>query len=197
MGVHALSDFLALGAAAALLQLPILLPGLVFIAAIKLRWFEWLNRPIDAGRTIGGQPIFGPNKTWRAPAFYVVGATLVAVIFHFVWPDGIGHFRVFTAPPWMVGPAIGASYSAGELINSFVKRRVGVSAGVSAQAVLASWVQRSADTVDGALTSGLVYLALGVRPLTLVVSLGMTVIIHNSTDVLMRRLGLKHSHKQR
>lgn len=180
---------------AALLQLPILLPGLVFIAAIKQGWLLWLNTPIDRGLTLFGRPIFGANKTWRAPVFYVVGATVVSAALHWLWPIGIGHFRVFTAPPWLLGPAIGVSYSAGELINSFVKRRLDVEAGVHAQSKVARFTQRTADTVDGAITSGLVYLALGVDLRVLATSLVLTVLIHNSTDALMRRLGLKQRHK--
>lgn len=198
MGILFGANFGPTLASAALLQLPIMLPGLLFIVALRRGCLLRLNHPIDRGRFLGGKPIFGPNKTWRAPVFYVVGATLVlAGIQSLITqsPTPSDAFSVFSSPYWILGPAIGASYSLGELANSFVKRRLAVAAGGTATGGFSRFVQRAGDTVDGALLSGLVYLGFGAKWQVLAMSLIFTVIVHTSTDVLMHQLGLKQRHK--
>jgi CDP-2,3-bis-(O-geranylgeranyl)-sn-glycerol synthase len=66
--------------------------------------------PLDSGRTfLDGQPILGPSKTIRGVLVAVIAACLCAVIL------GL---------PWIAGFAVGVTSMVGDLISSFVKRRM-------------------------------------------------------------------------
>ncbi len=67
--------------------------------------------PVDAGRmTAAGTPLLGPSKTWRGLVAAIVMAALVSYIL------GI---------PWAWGATIGALAMLGDLMASFIKRRLG------------------------------------------------------------------------
>jgi CDP-2,3-bis-(O-geranylgeranyl)-sn-glycerol synthase len=70
-----------------------------------------LNRPIDGGVLFpDGRPLLGPAKTWRGVAAAVVATSLCAALL------GL---------PVAVGLAIGLGAMAGDLLSSFLKRRLG------------------------------------------------------------------------
>jgi len=166
--------------------LPILLSGLFFIACIKKGWLAALNKPIDAGASIGGKAIFGPNKNWRGPIIYIVGGTAVTLALHALaaWQPWVA--RVYLANPWLLGLGTTTAYSVAELVNSFIKRRLGLAPGAAG-----SRFQDIADNIDGALGSGLVLLFFGLPLWLLAVSFVLSVLVHASTDALMRALSLK------
>jgi CDP-diglyceride synthetase len=84
-------------------------------------------------------------------------------------------------------------YVAGEVLNSFVKRRLGIPTSASPARGLGGRIQEVMDTIDGTLASGLVLLvAYRVPWETLAVAFAISVVTHLSTDALMRRIGLKH-----
>ena len=176
---------MALGQAASLL-LPILISGLFFIASIKKGWLSWLNKPIDGGRTIGGKPILGPNKNWRGPVIYVVGGTAITALLGLLAPSQEWIARVYLANPLALGLATTSAYSAAELVNSYIKRRRNLAPGSHG-----SWLQRVFDNIDGALASGLVLLVFGAPLALLGLSLALSILVHASTDSLMRKLSLK------
>jgi CDP-diglyceride synthetase len=67
--------------------------------------------PIDAGvRLPDGRPLFGPTKTVRGIAIAVVATAAAAPLV------GIA---------WWIGALLGATAMAGDLLSSFVKRRLG------------------------------------------------------------------------
>ena len=75
---------------------------------------QW-NRPIDGGRTFAdGRPLFGSNKTLRG----ILGATVTGL--------GVGLVLGF---PWWVGLFSAILSMAGDLLSSFVKRRLGQPSG--------------------------------------------------------------------
>jgi len=77
------------------------------------------NWPVDAGRTWSdGRPLFGPSKTWRG----LLSGTLACVLFA-LWLD-LG---------WLFGAGFGALSLLGDLLSSFIKRRMGLTS--SARAV--------------------------------------------------------------
>lgn len=165
------------------LNLPILSAGLFLIIVIKKNWFSFLNRPIDGGRNS-----FGANKTWRGIACYLTVATLVTALLHLCAESDLLH-PIFQINPLIVGLCTSGAYVAGELVNSFIKRRLGKPPGVHG-----GKIQSFFDNVDGALAAGLVlFLQFGVRPEFLVASFVMTLILHEGTDYWMRKLGLKSS----
>ena len=167
--------------------LPILVSGLFFIAAIKRGWLVWLNRPIDFGTGL-----FGPNKNWRAVVFYVVGGTAVVFVLHVLQPQAPWIAGFYAANPLFLGITVGLTYTAGELINSFVKRRLGLAPGAEAKTKFGKAIQSTFDNVDGALANGLALAFIfQVDWSLLCIAFAMSLLSHWSTDLLMRRLKLK------
>jgi CDP-diglyceride synthetase len=69
-----------------------------------------LARPLDAGICfLDGRPVFGPSKTVRGVLISVAATAAAAPLV------GIG---------WRLGALIGATAMAGDLLSSFVKRRL-------------------------------------------------------------------------
>jgi hypothetical protein len=167
--------------------LPILISGLVFIAAIKNHWFESLNKPIDFG-----SGIFGPSKNWRAVFFYVIGGTAIVGVLHWLQPHQAWIASYYSSDPLELGVLNGLAYSFGELVNSFVKRRIGMAPGGNARTKSGRIIQSVFDNIDGALASGLVLALVFHADWSLLgVAFAMSLLTHWSTDVLMRRLSLK------
>lgn len=73
---------------------------------------ERLNRPIDFGyRLPDGRPLFGVSKTWRGVVGSVLGTAAAAVVLGYALETG----------------ALVAVYAmAGDVLSSFVKRRIGL-----------------------------------------------------------------------
>ena len=169
----------------------VLVPGIALIVVLKQGWMRRLAIPLDAGSTWGdGRPVFGRTKTWLGVVIYVGGASIVAGI--------LGHpdLHQWVAPilrgprSVAVGFAIGAVYVLGELVNSFVKRRVGID---SSTETTSRWraLQRLADLADGIIAVSVLLLALGAAPLLVAATAGVGVAVHAGTDVMMHRLRLK------
>jgi hypothetical protein len=79
------------------------------VAAKKI-WGGVLARPLDAGmRFFDGRPVFGPTKTVRGVLVSVAATTAAAPLVGIAW--------------WL-GALIGATAMAGDLLSSFVKRRL-------------------------------------------------------------------------
>lgn len=65
---------------------------------------------LDGGmRLSDGQPLFGASKTIRGIVLSIIGTTLIAVL------GGLG---------WVTGAGVAGASMAGDLISSFVKRRL-------------------------------------------------------------------------
>jgi hypothetical protein len=177
------------------------LTAFTLAGAAQTAWFRsaWSRRfmiPLDAGRTIGGRRIFGDNKTVRgfvvmvpasAAAFFLLAALLgrPGLEQSGLWPLGTIQYAA-------VGAWAGFGFMAGELPNSFVKRRLGIADGRAPARGARLAVQFLADRLD----SGLGMLAamtamVPVPRLTWIVVLLAGLLIHWSFSVLMFRLGIK------
>ncbi len=78
----------------------------------RARW------PVDGGlRLADGQPLLGTSKTWRGLAAGIVAAALLAPLAHL---------------PVATGALIGAAAVAGDLVASFLKRRLRLAPSVRA-----------------------------------------------------------------
>ena len=142
------------------------------------------NRPIDFGRNV-----FGNNKTFRGVLIYPVIATPVTVLMHFTVGDSPWVCGIYSEEPIALGLLSSLAYVAGELINSFVKRRLDISAGSDSGRLQAFF-----DNADGMLASGVVMiLVYQLDAKYLIASFCVSITIHASTDALMRRLGLKQN----
>lgn len=169
----------------------VLVPGVMLIVVLKKGWMRRLAVPLDADATWGdGRPLFGPTKTWLGVVIYVGGAMIVAGILGH--PD-LGEWvaPVLRGPRSVaIGFLLGLVYVVGELLNSFVKRRVGIA---SSTETTSRWrpVQRAADLADGIVAVSVLLIALGSSPLLVAATALVGVAVHAGTDVVMHRLRLK------
>ena len=136
------------------LILPLLAAGIVHAPVIKLNLLPRLARPLDFGRTLGGKPILGANKTWRGPlVMSVVAVVVVFVQSQLYWLSPFRSISVvdYSHTSWLaLGLALGLSYSLAELPNSFVKRQVGIpSGGVTRGRAVVQYVVDQADSAVG------------------------------------------------
>ena len=172
--------------------LAILPSGLFLVACIRLRWFEWLNRPIDAGLHLFGEPLFGANKNWRGLVIYTFGGGASVWLLHQLANQSDWVAPVFRNDPWPLGFTWGFSYAIGELVNSFIKRRFKVAAGTEAKSSVGKIIQRFFDNVDGILATGFILvLVYHVEAPYLICSFVLGYLAHASVELLMKRFRLK------
>ncbi len=132
-----------------------------------------VGRPLDGGMVLrDGYPLFGKSKTWRGLIAALVVTPPAA------WSLGLG---------WGVGLAIALGAMAGDLIVSFIKRRMGLPSSASVP-----FLDHVPETlipvllVEGAL--GLDWLDLGVLVLGFVVlDLLLTPLLKRLSAVLARK----------
>lgn len=131
------------------LSLAVALTGILHMVVVKADLLPALKVPLDGGRTLGGEPIFGPNKTWRGVFFMIACSAFLGAVqggLGGAWAAGAGvevvDFcalgRRLGAPDGMlafafgyagVNAVLGLGYALGELPNSFIKRRLRIDSG--------------------------------------------------------------------
>ena len=161
--------------------------GVVQSAVIHFDLLPSLAVPMDAHRELGGQPILGPNKTWRG-VLVMTAASAAAASLIFELRPPIGHA---VATGWSgLGAAMGLTYVAAELPNSFVKRRFGIGAGARAHRFAAAqFLVDQADSVVG--VALMLFFALRLTWLNLVELVGIGTATHAAFDVARRSISGK------
>ena len=96
--------------------LPAAVANMVPVLATKYKWTEFLNKPVDAGKTWGGKRILGDNKTLRGFILGTAAGTLVG----FLQGHGV-----------LLGFALSFGALAGDSIESIIKRQSGITPGKS------------------------------------------------------------------
>jgi len=81
--------------------------------------------PIDFGKTWNGKPVFGPGKTWKGFIGGIVLGSLVGYLQALFFPDSFGGYPVLLITVFSL--SLGAL--AGDLVESFIKRRLGKNRG--------------------------------------------------------------------
>ncbi len=175
--------------------LPVFLAGLVHIGVIRLRWFPALaNCPLDMGLTFRGRRLLGENKTVRGALTMIGAATLFAA--WLAHAPGQAASRLALDPlqhtrPYLWGFLLGSGYIAGELPNSFLKRRLGIGAGETGAGMqkMFFWIFDQLDSLAGALA----LLSTVWRPdwAFIAVVAALALVLHPAVAVLMVALGLK------
>jgi hypothetical protein len=173
------------------LLLPITFSGLMLILCMRRGWLTQLDIPLDGGFKLRGEPLFGRSKSVRSLVIYLVIATLVTLGLNLLVHNSDLVSSVYRKNPFVLSPAITLAYLAGEILNSFVKRRLGIATSGQASLKVSSLIQRVFDNVDGILATGFVFIYFQVPTSVLLTSGILAVLIHLSTDLLMRRLKLK------
>ncbi|MCL2826371.1 MAG: CDP-archaeol synthase [Eggerthellaceae bacterium] len=142
------------------LILPAIVGGVLNMVFVKLPVLRSLQVPMDGGRVLkDGRRIFGDNKTWKGFFGMIVLSALSA------WAFWRGAFPY----PYLCGAWLGLAYVLFELPNSFIKRRLDISAGKNGGVVQTFFDQ--ADSVIGYI----LFLPL-VYPETLIEAAGIFVI---------------------
>lgn len=178
------------------LLLPLLGGAIASGLCIRFGWLRALARPIDGGRTLGGRPIFGPNKTLRGVLAVVIGNTLVlglqSTALHYA--PAIRRVELFDygmVNGWLVGLAVGTLAALAELPNSFLKRRLNIPAGQSGPGAMGALFY-FVDQVDILVGVWLAYsLVVDVTLWRVVLSVGLIFVLHQAVTLIGGGLGMR------
>ena len=129
------------------------LAGLLQSLWLRSRVSQVLAIPLDGGRTFRGRPILGENKTLRGFVVMIPAAALAFAAVAIVVSLSRG---VPPATLWQLTPAgyaalgawAGFGFMAGELPNSFVKRRFGILPGQAPASGLTAAICFTIDRTD-------------------------------------------------
>jgi CDP-archaeol synthase len=179
------------------LMVPVIAAGVAHVVVIKRDSFHALAVPLDGGVWWRGAPLLGPNKTWRG-LIVMFGVASVAMAMQASLARRSGAVRSFTAidfervDPWLAGGIYGLGYAAGELPNSFLKRRIGIApGGRSARRGLLQYVVDQTDSVVGCVAA----LNLFYRPSggELAAASAIGTVLHVAIDRAMYAIGAKRA----
>lgn len=107
------------------------------LSALVHRYDLWasLKKPIDGGRSFRGKRVFGDSKTWRGVAVALAGSVVTVAVqkrILFAAAQSVAVVDYSRLTPIALGTVMGAAAMAGELPNSFLKRRLGIAPGATA-----------------------------------------------------------------
>jgi CDP-2,3-bis-(O-geranylgeranyl)-sn-glycerol synthase len=107
--------------------------GVANMSPVLFKWLPVLNKPVDFGKTFGGKPLFGKNKTYRGFLVGILMAILVVylekILYNFLAPYSIVDYSQINI--FWLGFLLGFGALFGDLIESFMKRQKGVAPGKS------------------------------------------------------------------
>ncbi|HEX5702586.1 MAG TPA: CDP-archaeol synthase [Pyrinomonadaceae bacterium] len=132
------------------------LAGLLQSLWLRSRVSQVLAIPLDGGRTFRGRPILGENKTLRGFVVMIPAAALAFLAVAIVVSFSRG---VPPATLWQLTPAgyaalgawAGFGFMAGEIPNSFVKRRLGILPGQAPASAITTAICFTIDRTDSIL----------------------------------------------
>ena len=105
-----------------ILFVPLILTNVLHMVIVKRNLFSALAIPISAKH-------FGQNKTWRGLLFLPITNACFTGLMEMVF----GPFTPLSSRAFFLGFLLGLAYVLAELPNSFVKRRLGIAPGGSAE----------------------------------------------------------------
>lgn len=168
------------------LALPAYVANMSPVILDRLKFFKFLARPIDGGRRMGRQFIFGSNKTWRglllAPIFGLTMSWLQAWLYNYDFFNNLSFFN-YQSDFLLFGLLAGLGAILGDLAKSFLKRRLNITSGQS-------WpIFDQIDFIAGFLL--LTYFVVQ-PPLVVIITVFLiTLILHPLTNVISYFLGFK------
>ncbi len=135
------------------LILAFVLAGLLQSLWLRSRVSQVLAIPLDGGRTFRGRPILGENKTLRGFVVMIPAAALAfsAVAFVLSLPLGVAPATLWQLTPAgyaALGAWAGFGFMAGELPNSFFKRRLDILPGQAPGSSLIAAICFTIDRTD-------------------------------------------------
>jgi CDP-2,3-bis-(O-geranylgeranyl)-sn-glycerol synthase len=119
-----------------LLCLYTILPGVVAnTLPVFARKIDFLDVPIDMGKTYKNKPIFGTNKTYRGFFFGILGGIIMAYIQRYLYQyetfATISFFNFNETSFLVIGFLMAFGVLGGDLVESFFKRRANVKPGAT------------------------------------------------------------------
>jgi len=114
-------------------MLPAYLANMAPIFAQRAGILKFLSKPVDGGRKINGEPVFGENKTWRGFAVGIIVAIFMIWIQYFLYK--IPFFQNWSLMNyseinlWLGGFLFGFGALFGDFVKSFFKRRFRIQSG--------------------------------------------------------------------
>lgn len=188
---------LAIDAARALyLFAPLLVAAAISGVFLRYDLAPALARPIDGGAVLGGRRVFGDGKTWRGGVTAVVGCVIGVAIQRAiagVVPAALQVVDYARVEPVVLGAAMGAGATLGELPNSFVKRRAGIPRGGTARGwkgvVFYVWDQ--VDLLIGAWP--LIAALVAPRPRLIAASFAVALVVHPLVALIGWLIGARTS----
>ena len=106
----------------------LLLPGILAnMSPVFFSKVNFLNKPVDLGKKIGGKRILGENKTYRGLFFGILVAIIVAFIQ--IWIPINTPYQMTLQNFWYAGFLLGFGALFGDIVESFFKRRIGIPPG--------------------------------------------------------------------
>lgn len=112
------------------LTLPAFVANMIPIPLARWKILECLNKPIDGGKMFRNKPIFGKNKTWRGLLVGTVIGGIVGGLQFFLDSLKILGTSQINGYEWiMIGLLGGFGALFGDMIESFVKRQIGIQSG--------------------------------------------------------------------
>jgi len=101
----------------------------------RFNLFSFLAKPVDFNKRLFGKPLFGHSKTFRGFIVGIGGGIIVGIIQYFLSSiSGIQNISLIDYSllnSFYVGFLLSIGALLGDLIKSFLKRRIGISSGNS------------------------------------------------------------------
>jgi CDP-2,3-bis-(O-geranylgeranyl)-sn-glycerol synthase len=101
----------------------------------RFNLFSYLAKPVDFNTRLFGKPLFGHSKTFRGFIVGVGGGIIFGVIQYFLYSissiQNISLIDYSLINSFYIGFLLGLGALFGDLIKSFLKRRIGISSGNS------------------------------------------------------------------
>ena len=167
-----------------LLSVPLIIGGIIHMIAVKADTLSYLKKPIH-------QRWFGLNKTWRG--FFVMPlatwpgvlfAQYLETLFDLNTPLLIGQSSL------LLSLALGIGYCLAELPNSYIKRRLGIKEGQTAEKY--KWIFIIFDQVDSAFGCMIAYmLFIPVSVTTMVLTILFGTVLHLFINVSLYQVGIR------
>lgn len=153
---------------------------------VVLKHIPLLAQPIDGSRTWKGKPLFGPNKTWRGLILGTLAGTLTftlqQVLYNNPFFNALSLFD-YSTKPLMLGFLLASGALLGDLVKSFIKRRLDKAPG----SMWFPWDQLDL-VIGGLLFSFIVYIPSARVILTLLI---LTPLLHYATNRIAYWIRLK------
>jgi CDP-diacylglycerol--serine O-phosphatidyltransferase len=159
--------------------LPLFTGNILHMLVVKKNLFSNIAVPVSAS-------LFGSGKTYRGFIVLPVTCGCCSLLVSF-FRDDPHHLAAFST-----GYLLGFFYLLGELPNSYIKRKMGISSGETHPAY--RWVQLAADKLDSLLLLALAYYFLvEISPGLLAVLILLSFLLHIAFSWILFRLRLKKS----